>query len=102
MGWAIGSTTLKRITPSEVVQKLLVPVFADSGMATTTYSLQRSVLQVAFMLKRYPDLLHQAPDVQLEFPSVLSIRSACSADGVVGALGFCPSDAKSRAKLRAG
>ncbi len=34
-----GSPVLKRIIPSEVEQKLLVPVLLSTGVATTTYSL---------------------------------------------------------------
>jgi hypothetical protein len=75
-GASRGAPPLYRITPSEVEQKLLVPVLVATGVATDTYSLHTSCLQRLLSRKRYPDFIHQASAVQLAFPSVASMRFA--------------------------
>ena len=83
------------MTASEVEQKLRVPVLLLTGVATTTYSTQGCSLQVVVIVKRYPDLMHHAPAVQLAPPSVGSIRLACCDEIECDLLGSGPSDAKS-------
>jgi hypothetical protein len=42
----------ERMIPSEVEQKLRVPVFFETGAAVTTYSEHEFSLQIPFKLKR--------------------------------------------------
>jgi len=49
---SIGSPALNRITPSEVTQKLLVPVLLETGVATTTNSEHFLCLQLAVIWNR--------------------------------------------------
>jgi len=80
-GDAKGESSRKRITPSDVEQKLRTPVLlAWTGVATTTKSLHKRCLQTAVMRKWYPDFVHQAFLVQLSFAKVASTRPACSGE----------------------
>ena len=67
---------MKRTTPSDVEQKLLVPVLSLTGVARTTYSLHFRILHVLAMLNRYPDFVHQLPAVQVESASEASTHPA--------------------------
>jgi len=80
---------------SDVEQKFLVPEFVLTGVATTTYSVHGTCLQVVRTVKRYPDLLHHAPTVQLTCPRVESIKWACCGEKSSGALGLGPRLARS-------
>ena len=92
-----GGLKLKRTTPSEVAQKFRVPESAVTGLPMATNSLHMPCLQVAVVMKRYPDFVHQALAVQLEFPNAGSIRRACCGEAELGSFGSGPSDARSRA-----
>jgi len=67
---------LKRTTASDVEQKLRDPVLPETGEPTTTYSSQDCFLQSAVSLNWYPDFVHQVLAVQVELPSVASIKLA--------------------------
>src|SRR3989442_3230885 len=97
-----GGPVLKRITPSEVEQKLLVPTSLATGVPTTTNSLHSCCLQTAVMRNRKPDFVHHVPAVQLAFASVASRRPAWFADSVPMLRGSGASAARSRAKPSCG
>src|SRR5713226_5097905 len=75
-----GGPVLKRITPSEVEQKLFVPSLAPIGVPTATKFLQGPCRQMAVTRNRNPDFAHHVPTVQLALPSVASMKLACSAE----------------------
>src|SRR5437899_3031934 len=79
-GTVNGPSALARITPSDVEQKLLVPVFLSTGVAIATNSMHDCFLHTPVSLKRYPDFVHHALAVQLSFPRVSLISPACSDD----------------------
>ena len=82
----IGAVTsgpgLTRTIPSEVEQKFLDPVLAETGLATMTYSSHIFVLQTACMLNRKPDFTHQFTPVHVGLPSVESMNFAWAGDGL--------------------
>ena len=88
--------------PSEVEQKLLFPVPAPMGVATATKSLHIPKAQLALMVKRYPDDVHQFPEVQVLFANFASSRSAWSAERFAVLVGSGPKEARSGAKPRSG
>lgn len=100
IGEIIAGPILKRTTPSEVEQKLLVPVLLPTGVPTTTYSSHFVLLHTAVMRNWYPVFVHHALAVQLAFPRVASITLAWSGDEWPGPRGSGPSVAKSRANPR--
>src|SRR5579863_4271567 len=75
-GASQGAPGLVRMTPSEVEQKLRVPVFALTGTARRTYSWQRRCVQAPDSLKRNPLLMHQPSWEQASLVSESSKRSA--------------------------
>src|SRR5258708_21443426 len=93
-----GGTVLKRTTPSEVEQNLLVPPLLATVVPTTINSWHSCFLQTAVRRNRNPDFVHHVPAVQLEFPSVASIKLACWTDSEPAPRGSGPSSARSRAQ----
>jgi hypothetical protein len=93
---------LKRMTRSEVEQKLLTPVLRETGVATTSYSLRTCFWHTLVTLKRYPDFVHHAPEVQFAPANEASIMLAWSTDELLSVCGSVPSVAKSGANPRCG
>src|SRR5262249_30577495 len=102
IGMIKGAWTLDRTTPSDVAQKLLPPVLADTGVAIATNSLQSNFGHVGANVNLYPDLSHHIPTVQVDFASDESKSPACFGDTGPGCSGSTPSEAKSRAYPLAG
>ena len=75
-----GGPTFRWITPSDVEQKLRVPVLLLTGVATTTYSLHTRNLHIAVTWNWYPDFVHHASPVQLVLARDSSMRPACSGE----------------------
>ena len=102
IGMANGAWVIDRTIPSDVAQKLLPPVLAESGVAIATNSLQSNFGHVDANVNLYPDFSHHVPSVQVDFAGDESRNPACFGDTVPGCSGSTPSEARSRAYPLAG
>src|SRR5215470_3258319 len=102
IGMINGASVFDRTTPSDVAQKLLAPVLAETGVAIATNSLQSNFGHVGANVNLYPDFSHHVPSVQVDFASDESKSPACFGDTGPGGSGSTPSEARSRAYPLAG
>ena len=97
-----GSPTLERITPSDVEQKVLVPVLFETGVATARSSLHGCSLQIVDTWNLYPDLVHHPSTVQFDWARDASMSAACAGELALVPCESGPREARLEAKPRFG